>query len=95
MGVGISQPPRLTVNPDTGEPIRYKVRFRDRDTLEAARAVETPLLAVPVENEQRQFISVQARPVRARGAEAELPSMDELLQVYETDFGADICASLE
>jgi serine protease AprX len=90
MGVGVSAPPRLTVDPDTGEPIRYKVRFPDRETLEAARAVETPLLAVPVENEKRRFISVQARPVIARGAEAELPSMDELLEVYETQFGADI-----
>jgi len=82
--------PRAMFEEETGEPVRYKIRFPDEEAFEAAQAEETPLLAVPVQNDKRQFISVQARPVVARGRQAELPSMDELLRVYETEFGAEI-----
>lgn len=82
--------PRAGFEQETGEPIRYKVRFPDRGAFEAAQAEETPLLAVPVQNERRQFISVQARPVIARGGAVNFPSMDELLLVYEREFGAEV-----
>ena len=52
MNSGLMEP-RAMFAEETGEPVRYKVRFPDEQSYEAAQAEETPLLAVPVMNEKR------------------------------------------
>jgi serine protease AprX len=47
--------------PQEPEARRWKVRFRDVESMQASEAVESsPLVSVPVRNERRQFLSVTA-----------------------------------
>jgi serine protease AprX len=73
---------------------RYKVRFPDAESLHASEAVESPVLAVPVRNERRAFVSITA-PAEvvgvAEGVEADVENeLDRQLTTYVQDYGAEI-----
>lgn len=89
MSVGEVEP-RHGFGSGIGNPDRYKVRFRDEDSLWAAQAAESPFLDVVVRNEKRRFISISAKPVVLRGVRAEMPSIEEQLSIYEREYDAEI-----
>jgi subtilisin family serine protease len=76
------------------EPPRYKVRFPNAESLHASESAESPILAVPVRNERRAFVSITApREVVgvAEGVEADVENeLDRQLTTYVQDYGAEI-----
>lgn len=75
------------------EPPRYKVRFPDVESLRASAAAESPLLAVPVRNERRAFMSVTAPRVVGvtGGIESDVDhELDQQLSTFVQHYGAEI-----
>jgi serine protease AprX len=76
------------------EPPRYKVRFPDTESLHPSEAAESPILAVPVRNERRAFVSITApREVVGvtEGVDADVENvLDRQLTTYVQDYGAEV-----
>jgi serine protease AprX len=90
----MSPKPTESAVPRDPEPRRYKVRFRDVESMHASEAVESsPLISVPVRNERRQFFSVTAaEDVVGVDLLAEAPErmLEDELATFVEEYDAEI-----